>query len=296
MILSLRPSVIRSGLYESDNNGRWYFASEQTLYDQESNDVDPDDMMNEHKKITFATSHTWEKITKKITAKNSNTGLASKTKNEKVDYNKKAAEELEDQSYTVDFNNVNTSTFAALNADISYDTTEEQRKWSLANGTASLSLFDTTLSADVRYNVYDKDIVKEGLRLSLPSIYSTGLTARYLLQKEADVDEASGNLVWIRTLTRAVDLTTRIIPNFSIGAWYANRSRVDFNDDEQYETRFSLNYISSSKCWILSLLRWKKFEMRTERDAEYLMRISVSFLGQTKDLPVNFAKPIRERF
>lgn len=111
------------------------------------------------------------------------------------------------------------------------------------------------------------------------------------MEDDTGFDSNSSSLFSIITKERYVKMNSGIFPNFVLSSWLGKRERTTTNAEvatsnlgEQYQTLFGLTYISPSECWKLSFQRQKRY-VKTEREADYLLQLSILFLGRERPTP-----------
>jgi hypothetical protein len=160
--------------------------------------------------------------------------------------------------------------------------------WSPARSFARIRLFGSTLSNELRYNLYYKRATQQKFVLQLPELLSTRLTLGYNLGNEPQYNDESGNLDFNLTRERWTSLSTQIVPNFLLTSWLGRRSKdiPAGTDINEYQTVFGADYISPSQCWTLSFVRQKEYT-KQEVEAEYVLKLSVIFLAQQRGYDIS---------
>jgi hypothetical protein len=136
-----------------------------------------------------------------------------------------------------------------------------------------------TLNSQVVYNMYKKTATSLSYDLGLPSVYATNLGFRYVLEKSPELDAKTDTLLFKRTRTSTLGLSTSLIPSIYVGA---NLIRKQVEAAKiQYGTSYQIAYEDMSGCWGLRFVREKDLN-RDEKDANYILQLAVIFLGNRR--------------
>ncbi len=139
-----------------------------------------------------------------------------------------------------------------------------------------------SLISNVSYDVYLKQALSLGQSLTTPSIFQTTLRLGYTVGGKYDLKQDKV----LRAYERKFYLATSVISPVTT---YVSVKRQDSEDLEpSYNNRFEvaegIDYNSPSQCWGLQFLRRKDYT-KDERQAVYLLQLSVVFMGQKRNLP-----------
>lgn len=144
---------------------------------------------------------------------------------------------------------------------------------------------ETKLGTSVVYDIYKRASTSLAFELGLPTFYKTQLGLRYVLDKTAQLDQATNDALFKRTKTTTVGMTTGIVPKITAGANYIRRV-VEDEAKPQYATSYQIGYDDRSGCWGIHLLREKGLN-QDERDANYIFQLAVIFLGNRRSVDVS---------
>jgi len=347
LTFSVRPEVKRTGVYGrsrylgENSNGEFedqgelvYFASDRVEYVSDDGDVSDEDTMVKHKRVSLATSHTWdlfdrgwEKVQGKTSEDRSLEGLS---------YRERARRELiysldqpvpgfekmfseEDKEWYINryhLTEKNKNRIVTMSADINYDfdratRREEVKKerakgkpeddpgefglpqpWSEPKSTVTIYAYQSSLVNTIRYNLYLRKVVAQEFSLGLPSVYSTKVNLGYKVGNDPNYDPGRGTIVFVQTQEHFVQFKSSIIPYITLSGWLGRRTRdtselTKEKGDTQasvisdYQTVLGAVYSSPSNCWALAFQRQKKY-YKEERDASYLLELSVLFMGRAR--------------
>jgi hypothetical protein len=131
------------------------------------------------------------------------------------------------------------------------------------------------------YNVYQRTAVKAAGSLGLPTFAKTDAS----LSIEKSKDLAGDGISFVTVLTRTYSLATSLIPPVVLNISMAHTERSDGGHpdfDQDWKEAEGVAYQSSSGCWGLTFLRQKDYG-RDERDADYILQLTVIFLGQSRN-------------
>ncbi len=131
------------------------------------------------------------------------------------------------------------------------------------------------------YDLYATRWTSNDFGLSLPTFLQTTVGLSYEIDNRA-VAQVDGSSIYRRTIERAIRIGTSIIPNFRLDLDL--RDRLQEAGDPTYQSRFNVRYMSPSRCWQLDFVRTKAFGL-DERQARYLLQLTVLFMGQARALP-----------
>ena len=149
--------------------------------------------------------------------------------------------------------------------------------WSPLEANLNLNLGGYNLATSVSYNMYERIARSLRFNLGMPEMLGVSMAYGYTLEKAAVPGD--GILVYRKTRVRHLTLGTGLVPHVSIGASLLKRSEEEKED--QYETGFTVQYLSPSDCWGLRFSRVKGLT-ENEEDATYQIQLTVLFLGQQK--------------
>lgn len=152
------------------------------------------------------------------------------------------------------------------------------RSWDGPFFDLDLNLGGYTLSTEVDYDMYLRKSKEVDFKLGLPRFYQTALSFGYILEKQTDGSTGGEE----RIHTAEMSLQTSIIPYISSMSLNLVKKRFEEKPDE-YGTSLSISYLDDSGCWGIDFSKTKDFS-DSEKDASYLFKLSVIFLGQKRDL------------
>lgn len=168
------------------------------------------------------------------------------------------------------------------------------KSWIGPNSSLAVNYASFTLGNTVRYNMYLRTYESMGFSLGLPQYAATRLGVGYTVDKDPQQNpDNPDQFDYLLTRVRTLSLTTTLIPWVTTRASWAKKSVANGTKDS-YETRLGWEYLSSSGCWGLRFLRSKDFAM-DERDATYILQLSVIFMGQQRgqDVGAPFVREFR---
>ena len=159
-------------------------------------------------------------------------------------------------------------------------------KYSLKIGHKGYSLVNTG-----EYNIYKTSFKKLTFMLGLPAVQKTRISIGYEIDRAFD----SFTNEFKESKTRIANLSSSLIPYVTT---FISVKRQDIEDrvadyTNRYRISYGAKYLSSSDCWGLSFSRLKDYG-KQEGSASYLLKLSVIFLGQPRDLPDMSPTPVRE--
>lgn len=166
------------------------------------------------------------------------------------------------------------------------------RAWTGPNAGLSVGFLGLSLGSNVEYDLYLRTSRRTNAVLVLPEVIKTQLSGGYSLEKQPQFDKESGTLRFAMTRVNSVGLTTGLIPWVKTTVSLAKKNVEGLK--QQYETRFGLEYFDDSECWGLRFLRSKNFEHENERQARYLLQLSIIFMGQQR--AQDMSPPIDKKF
>jgi hypothetical protein len=153
------------------------------------------------------------------------------------------------------------------------------------DSSTTVNAFKWSFTDAIKYNIYDKVATKHVMSLVPPGFYETNVSFGYTVEKSA-VQQSDGSITFIptneKTAVIATTLTKPISTTYSLG----EREVQDSTTPKDYRQKIALIYASPSKCWGLSMSREKGY-ITSERDATYLLQLSVIFTGQSRDFDVS---------
>ncbi len=135
------------------------------------------------------------------------------------------------------------------------------------------------LNGQVTYNLYKKTSTSLSFELGLPAFYQTQFGARYVLEKSPELDINTDTLLFKKTRTTTMGLTSSIIPLITLGANLIQK-RVE-QSPAVYGSSYQIGYDDRSGCWGLRFLREKDLN-QLEEDANYILQLAVIFLGNRR--------------
>ena len=139
-----------------------------------------------------------------------------------------------------------------------------------------------SLNLGTIYNIYRHAPLTESIFLTSPSFMRTTATVGYTLTKSYQ----SNSSIFQRTNIESLAVDTGIIPNFT-GFIRMGRQKIDGRPTDYtttLRTAFGVKYASPSACWGLQFAREKDYSV-LESQANYVLRLSVIFMGQERPLP-----------
>jgi hypothetical protein len=333
---STRPSVTRAGPYTEDaaDPRLTYFASDRVIdpNNPQDNDVPEENRMREHKRIAFITDHAW-KLEKRGFARvpGSGDGQASpppgQTTEERArrellytpdravtDYKGMYDQlhekwlvdrfRLEETAYDVpltlhvdtayDFLDADARTKerAARRGEETPSTTALPQPWRNVNGALGLAVAGFRLGLSTAYNIYERSPRQAAASLVLPTTLQTDVSVSIQKDRGLTDDQRSFQNTLTTTYALATSLIPPVIVNISVQHVQQNHAPTFTHD---WKEATGAVYKSSSGCWGLSFLRQKDLNY-DERDAQYLMQLTVIFLGQerkTSDLSPGLRRQVR---
>ena len=154
--------------------------------------------------------------------------------------------------------------------------------WKPVNASLGLSLSGWSLNLGTVYNIYRHAPLTESAYLTSPIYASSRATVGYTLTKSYQ----AGSNSFQRTSLNSLALDSGIIPNFTafvrVGKQKIDGRPTDYTTT--YRTAFGVKYVSPSACWGLQFAREKDYSV-LESQANYVLRLSVIFMGQERPLP-----------
>ncbi len=153
--------------------------------------------------------------------------------------------------------------------------------WKELNARWGLNYAEFSLGTSMIYNLYAKTARAVSASLTFPAVLETNLSLGYSQEKKIS---ASGDAR--RTRVRSYRLASSLVP---LVQTYVAISQSLTDEDvrsytAEYKTAYGIRYDSDSKCWGLQFAREKDY-LKLEGDATYLLRLSVIFMGQERNLP-----------
>jgi hypothetical protein len=153
-----------------------------------------------------------------------------------------------------------------------------------------------TLTNTGEYTVYQQTFRKLNFDLSLPTFFKTSLSVGYQIEREFVEDNLEGDTEIRETRYRKLDVRTGLIPGITsfISVRRKNAEGETFDYTQHYRVSIGASYLSSSDCWGMNFSRLKDYG-KDEGNATYVLRLSVLFLGQPREIPGNLSSPaVRE--
>jgi hypothetical protein len=162
--------------------------------------------------------------------------------------------------------------------------------WSDGVITSGLSVMGVGVTNTVHYDLYLNTARKALVRVSLPSILSTSVSAGYSLERTPTyVGDA---LIFNRTRVWSSGISTTIIPHVTLQSDLAKKFLDAPAPTELYETIFGARYLAPSECWGLAFTRTKAYD-KAESQAVYVLTLNVIFMGQSRPVGNNLAPVLR---
>lgn len=277
--------------------------------------IKPEDHMNAYQLITFETSHRWKlfnEIWKRLEGQDADT-KDPKDEKKALSFDEQARREL---LYSMDhpvksdsdmFSDDQTKWFinryqlletdyqepVTFSANVSYDRLQDiarqqegkrldNRPWSDAVGTLTLSAAGWRFSDTTQYSIYDHVATRHQLALGLPGFFSTNVNLGYVLTQSAI--NVNGGIGFAKSNERTVQVVTSLTkPFYTTYSW----GRKEIKDDPiypDYQQKLGVVYASPSRCWGVGLSREKGYGV-DEAGATYVLQLNVIFMGQARDLP-----------
>ena len=132
------------------------------------------------------------------------------------------------------------------------------------------------------YNIYRHAPTTESVYLTSKTYALTTATLGYTLTKSYQ----SNNSTFQRTDINSLSIDSRIIPHFTsflrVSRQLIGSQPSDYTTT--YRTAIGVKYASPSACWGLQFAREKDYSV-LESQANYVLRLSVIFMGQERPLP-----------
>jgi hypothetical protein len=152
--------------------------------------------------------------------------------------------------------------------------------WKEVNANWGLNYSGFGLGTNVVYNLYAKTARMVSANLTFPAIFKTNLKLGYSQEKTISVGDAR------RTRVRSYSLASSLIPMVQTYATINQRLEDELarSYTTEYKTAYGIRYDSDSRCWGLQFAREKNYG-KLEGAATYLLRLSVVFMGQQRNLP-----------
>lgn len=173
---------------------------------------------------------------------------------------------------------------AILNQVVAYP--DLPRPWTGPYFNTAINWAGFTLSNQVEYDIYLRASRKMTFGLGLPQFWKMVFGGGYQVEKKAEVDKNTNTLRFAPTKTQFLTLTSYLIPRVTTTVSLAKKTIEAAPGaapiPEQYETKFGFEYFDDSDCWGLRFLRSKNFDVRDERQATYLLQLTILFMGQTR--------------
>ena len=135
------------------------------------------------------------------------------------------------------------------------------------------------LNTRVSYNIYKRASTSTSLSLSLPPFWSSRVNFNYVFEKSPELQADTGDLLFRRTKTSTMSLSTGLIPLVSTGITLVGKQTE--GSEDQYGTSLNISYIDRSGCWGLRFVREKDLN-QLEENANYIIQLSVIFLGNSR--------------
>ncbi len=160
------------------------------------------------------------------------------------------------------------------------------RPWTGPYFNTAINWAGFTLSNQVEYDIYLRASRKVIFGLGLPQFWKMQFGGGYQVEKKAEVDKNTNTLRFAPTKTQFLTLTSYLIPRVTTTVSLAKKTIVAEANaapmPEQYETKIGFEYFDESDCWGLRFLRSKNFDVTDERQATYLLQLTILFMGQTR--------------
>ncbi len=162
--------------------------------------------------------------------------------------------------------------------------------WKEVNANWGLNYSGFGLGTSVVYNLYAKTARIVNASLTFPAVFKTNLNIGYTQEKTISTGNAT------RTRVRSYRLASSLIPMVQTYASVSQKLQDALvrSYTDEYKTAFGFRYDSDSKCWGLQFAREKNYG-KLEGEATYLLRLSVVFMGQQRNLP-NMSQGLEREF
>ena len=165
------------------------------------------------------------------------------------------------------------------------------RPWSGPHVNAQINVGQYSLNVSLDYNLYERTSRNIDFSLGIPGFYETSLALTYSLGKNAEYNAEEDSLLFRKTGTAQARVSSALIPYIHTDLLLIQKT-VEGQPKPSYETQFGISYMSDSDCWGLRFLRSKPLNVE-EKDANYLVQLTIIFLGQSRSLDV-FTPLVRE--
>jgi hypothetical protein len=132
------------------------------------------------------------------------------------------------------------------------------------------------------YNIYRHAPLTESAFLTSPLLANSRATLGYTLSKSYQ----AGSNSFQRTSLNTLAIDTGIVPNFTAFV-RVGKQKIDGRPSDYtttFRTAVGSKYLSPSSCWGLQFAREKDYSV-LESQANYVLRLSVIFMGQERPLP-----------
>lgn len=342
--VSTRPSVARRGDYSNPNESnvqQVYFATDRATLISDDRDVDPNEAMIPHQRITFGSSHSWSFFDRSwgVIPRSIYGGEPSESSRESIKERarRELLESLErplegDTSFFDTASNDSTNWYfnrfvredtnkispLSLTMHMTYDNEQEKlrrkvidnnkqleqaasaagnqeeadtiregvvgypnlpRSWTGPYFNLGMNWNRFNLTTYIDYDMYLRTSSVVRFNLTLPSFYQSALALGYTLSKTPQ--EVSEDIFLFRkTKVSQLNFSTGLIPYISTGISLQQREVEGV--DPQYATSLNLAYVDKSGCWGLRFIREKDIAVPDERDARYVLQLSIIFFGNSR--------------
>jgi hypothetical protein len=144
-----------------------------------------------------------------------------------------------------------------------------------------MGIYSIGLSHVSTWNLYRNFLSKSTYGLSLSPFTNTLVSLGYELEKKPIVD-SNGRFSALDTRTRSIGTQALIMKQLNAVWKYAKK--VTQNEvNIKYATTLGLEYLSTSDCWGLNLVRIKDFD-KGEKEASWRLELNVILLGEKRPL------------
>jgi len=162
--------------------------------------------------------------------------------------------------------------------------------WKEVNARWGLNYSGFSLGTSVIYNLYAKTARLVDANLSFPAVMKTNLSLGYSQEKIISTGDAR------RTRVRSYRLVSSLIPMVQtyIAVSQSIQDEAIRSYTSEYKAAYGIRYDSDSRCWGLQFAREKDYGV-LEGEATYLLRLSVVFMGQQRNMP-NMSPGLERQF
>jgi hypothetical protein len=151
--------------------------------------------------------------------------------------------------------------------------------WSELVSEARMGVYSVSLSHASSWNLYRNFLTKSTYGLGLSPFTNVSLSLGYELEKKPIIDSL-GRFSAVDTRTRSIGTQALILKQFNAIWQYARKVTQD-QPDFQYATTLGLEFLSTSDCWGINLVRKKEFAQQ-EQQASWRLELNVILLGEKR--------------